>query len=269
MLRPVEPAEQLKPFVRKYVQLEVSATESWPVPARSVTCVEFTFGEPYRIHHVDSSLVEITYPATLIGAKTYNRIRLELRGRVETFAIFFQPTGLQRLFSLPGNVIVNEHYQADAVLGAAMRCLHLQLAEAKSFHERVRIADAYFGKRIPCVHDRCTVDAAVREIISKQGCVRIPELAGHTGFGLRQFERRFVHDLGISPKLYARIIRFEAAMRKRPGLRGSTGRKSRMSLSTTIRCTWSTTSNCCRAKAHRRWLRTTSFLAPLPRKSKA
>jgi hypothetical protein len=77
MLRPVEPADPLKPFVRKYVQLEVSATDLWPVPARSVTCIEFTFGEPYRIHRIDGSPVETPHPAILIGAKTHNRIRLE------------------------------------------------------------------------------------------------------------------------------------------------------------------------------------------------
>jgi len=215
MLRTVEPAEQLKSFVRKYVQLEVSAAELWPVPARSITCIEFTFGEPYRIHRVDRSSVEITHPAILIGAKTHNRIRLELRGRVETFVIFFQPTGLQRLFSLPGNLIVDEHYEASAVLGTVMRGLHFQLAEAESFLARVQIANTYFTRRIPCIQDLCVADAAVREIISSQGCIRIPELAQHAGIGLRQFERRFVHDLGINPKLYARIIRFEAAMRKK------------------------------------------------------
>ena len=35
------------------------------------------------------------------------------------------------------------------------------------------------------------------------------------GLSPRQFERRFADVLGISPKLYARIIRFEAAVRKR------------------------------------------------------
>ena len=91
----MEPANQLKPFVRNYIQLEASATELWPVPARSIICIEFTFREPYRIHHVDRSLVEIASRAGLIGAKTYNRIRLELCGRVETFAVFFS----QQVFS--------------------------------------------------------------------------------------------------------------------------------------------------------------------------
>lgn len=96
-----------------------------------------------------------------------------------------------------------------------MRRLHLQLTEAKSLYKRIRIADTYFNQRIPCAHNPCLVDAAAREIICKQGCIRIPQLAGHIGTGLRQFERRFVHDLDTCPKVYARIIRFEAAMRKR------------------------------------------------------
>jgi transcriptional regulator GlxA family with amidase domain len=32
---------------------------------------------------------------------------------------------------------------------------------------------------------------------------------------MRQFERRFRHEIGIPPKLYARIIRFEAAVRRK------------------------------------------------------
>ena len=221
MLRPAELADPLKPFVRKYVQLEVSAVDLWPVPARSITCIEFTFGKPYRIHRFDGSPVETTYPAILIGAKTQNRIRLELRGRVETFAIFFQPTGLQRLFSLPGNLIVDEHYEAHTVLGSAMTSLYLRLSEAKSFCKRVQIADTYFTQRIPRVCSRSLVDAAARDIIWRQGHIRISQLVSHIGIGLRQFERRFVHDIGIGPKQYARIIRFEAAMRKKvefPGL---------------------------------------------------
>ena len=218
MLRPTDPAKQLRRYVRKYVHVEVSLADSvlfLPIPARSVTCIEFTFGDPYRIHHVDGSALEITHPTTIIGAKTCQRIRLELRGHVETFAILFQPTGLQRLFSLPGGAIVNAHYEADIVLGPAVARLRLQLEEAKSFAERVRLADACLTSLIPSVDDRLSVDAAVQQIVSKDGCVGILDLASDAGLSSRQFERRFAEVLGISPKLYTRIIRFEAAVRKR------------------------------------------------------
>jgi AraC-like DNA-binding protein len=218
MLHPAEPAKQLRRYVRKYVHVESSLANSalfWPIPARSVTCIEFTFGEPYRIHHADGSRLETTFPSTLIGAKTYQRISLELRGHVETFAILFHPTGLQRLFSMPGAAIVNEHYEADMVLGPAMGHLRVRLGEAKSLVERVRIADAFLTTLIPRVENTQTVDAAVDAIVSSQGCVRIADLSRHAGLGLRQFERRFASYLGINPKFYARIVRFEAAIRNK------------------------------------------------------
>src|SRR5687767_1559031 len=55
-------------------------------------------------------------------------------------------------------------------------------------------------------------EAAV-EILSRSGCVRVTELARSAGIGIRQFERRFRYEIGVSPKLYARIARFEAALR--------------------------------------------------------
>jgi AraC-like DNA-binding protein len=116
---------------------------------------------------------------------------------------------------LPGIVIVNKHYEADMMLGPALAHLRLQRGEAQSFLQRVQIADVFLATLIPHLDAACSVDAVVGEIVSKQGCVGLPELASHAGLGLRQFERRFADVLGISPKLYARIVRFEAAVRKR------------------------------------------------------
>ena len=52
-------------------------------------------------------------------------------------------------------------------------------------------------------------------MISRQGCLRVQALADGMGLSLRQFERRFTTHLGISPKVYARILRFEAAIHRK------------------------------------------------------
>jgi transcriptional regulator GlxA family with amidase domain len=43
----------------------------------------------------------------------------------------------------------------------------------------------------------------------------VSDLAHKAGFGIRQFERRFRYEIGIPPKLYTRIVRFEAALRRK------------------------------------------------------
>jgi AraC-like DNA-binding protein len=216
MLRPAEPAKELKAFVRKYVQLEAETLQLiWPIPARSIGCIEFTFGVPYSIRHLDRTRLEITHPATLIGAKTHQRIQLESQGHTETFTILFQPTGLQTVFALPGNLLVDEHYDAGAVLGSRLSELREMLGEAGSFEERVQIANGFF-RAMPAQVLKCReMDCAIREMIAKQGCIRVQDLAHHAGLSVRQFERRFTTVLGISPKVYARILRFEAALHRK------------------------------------------------------
>ena len=218
MLRQAEPAQQLKRFIRKYAQLDVRATggaASWPIPARSIPCIEFTFGDPYRIRPVNGTPIEFTRPAMLVGAKTRQKIRLEPSGRVESFTVLFQPTGLQRLVSLPAGILVDEHYEADSVLGAAFASLHSQLEEAQSFAHRLVIADGFFSSHISQSGAESGLDAALGTMISRQGHLRMQDLADGMGISLRHFQRRFADRLGISPKLYARILRFEAALHKK------------------------------------------------------
>lgn len=225
MLSTAPTAQELRPFVQNYVQIRVSVNGArifWPIPARSFTCIEFTFGEPYEIFPLNSSRSERTHPSTLIGAKTYQRIRLQLQGHVETFTILFRPTGLQRLFSLQGLEIVNDHPEADAVFGPEMNALRNRLGNAGSFQERVAIADQYLKAKARACASPSGIDRAAQEITSKRGCARVQDLADKTGMSLRQFERKFAQELGITPKLYARIVRFEAAVDSRIRSPGST-----------------------------------------------
>ncbi len=45
-----------------------------------------------------------------------------------------------------------------------------------------------------------------------EGAVHISRLAGDVGLGLRQFERRFRESMGMSPKMFARVARFQSAL---------------------------------------------------------
>jgi transcriptional regulator GlxA family with amidase domain len=49
-------------------------------------------------------------------------------------------------------------------------------------------------------------------ILARSGRVRMPELAAYSGISSRQFERVFCERYGMRPKLYARIVRFQAAL---------------------------------------------------------
>ncbi|HEY0435587.1 MAG TPA: helix-turn-helix domain-containing protein, partial [Phenylobacterium sp.] len=54
---------------------------------------------------------------------------------------------------------------------------------------------------------------AARELHRRSGSTLVSDLAASVELGVRQFERRFRREIGMSPKLYARVVRFEAALR--------------------------------------------------------
>ena len=111
--------------------------------------------------------------------------------------------------------LIDQHYEASLVIGRKMERLHSRLAEVNRFAERVSIADEELSALMPGVDRERRIDSAVQAISASNGCIRIPDLADQAGISLRQFERRFTAELGITPKRYARIVRFEAALAKK------------------------------------------------------
>lgn len=224
MIRAEKPAAALQQFVRYYVELEnrfPAQAFIQPVPARTAVVIDFILGDPYEAWSADQSRHETTHLVAVIGAQTYRRIHLAMRGHVHEFVILFQPGGFSRLFSVPPDELTNRHFEGRAVLGRSVDELRCRLGEAESFTERIRVADHYLLARAPH-SSHGGVTAAARELQHHRGRLRISGLAEMAGLSLRQFERRFISEVGMSPKLYARVARFEAALEikvRAPGLR--------------------------------------------------
>jgi AraC-like DNA-binding protein len=212
------PAPALRHLIRYYYQVEThlaGATAVQPVPARSPQAIEFTFGAPFEVRRLDWGVARKAYPIALIGSQTFRRVELLMHGDIDAFTIVFQPGGLSALFSVPADELTNNDFEGEAVLGRRLGELLRQLGDVSSFVDRARVADAYL-----CAKDRAResisgISKAATRVLSSSGCVRVSDLAHNTGLGIRQFERRFRYEIGIAPKLYARIVRFEAALRRK------------------------------------------------------
>jgi AraC-like DNA-binding protein len=218
VFRTARPAPALRQLVRYYYQFDLDLrgrTLLQPVPARSPQAIEFTFGTPYIVRRLARGSVERAHPVALIGAQTFRRVDLVMQGKVDAFTIVFQPGGLFRLFSVPAQVLTNDHFEGRSALGRRLGELERRLGDVTSFHDRVRVADDWLSARRPVADTISDTARAAAEVLSRNGCVRVLDLALGAGIGVRQFERRFVHEIGVTPKLYARIARFEAALRRK------------------------------------------------------
>lgn len=217
-MRSCRPALPLQHLIRYYYQVTdwlPRAILLQPVPARSPSILEFVLGDAYRVHRLERDIVERAPVATLVGAKTHRTVDLHLQGRIDAFTIAFQPGGLTALFGLPADELTNQDFDAESVIGASIGEMGQRLAEFAGFEDRARIADECLLRALPAQGSATHIARLAATIGERNGCVQVADLAARAGLGLRQFERRFVREIGIAPKLYSRIVRFEAALRLR------------------------------------------------------
>jgi AraC-like DNA-binding protein len=215
LMRLAGAAPELAQYVRFYAHQEArlgNASLFHPVPARAAPMVEFQFGDRKEVHWCNRPFIQSSQSATIVGLQTHRRVRLRVSGTVESFIIFFQPTGLQCMFSLPMQELIDMDYEARAVLGIWIDELEQRLGNSRSFEERVRVANAFFLSRCSILPSPDCITTAALSILHRRGSIPIQALARRTGMSTRQFERRFTREIGLAPKLYSRIARFESSL---------------------------------------------------------
>ena len=221
------PRPSLEPFLRFYVQREAripgGATVVHPVPARPAPMIVFDFDDPTDVLVYAQRATKRSPLAVVVGPQTYRRLEMQLRGALDTLVIAFQPDGINRLFSVPMQLLTDCDFEAHSVLGSFITKLGERLGNSRSFTERVRVIEEAFLPRALASTSHDGVSSAANRIILAGGRAPIPALAGQAGLSVRQFERRFLQQVGMRPKLFARIARFEAALENKARFAASHG----------------------------------------------
>ena len=210
-----KPSACLEPFIRFFIQRDiriVGNTVVHPVPARPAPMIVFDFSDPTNILYYAKKSISRSPFAVVVGPQTYRRLEMQLHGSLDTFVIGFEPDGLFYLFGIPTNELTNCDFEAHSVLGSAITRLAERLGNSIDFSQRVRIVEQALMPRALRCSGIDGISAAVRVISVARGPTRIPVLASNSGISVRQFERRFLQQVGMRPKLFARIARFEAAL---------------------------------------------------------
>jgi AraC-like DNA-binding protein len=209
------PAAALDRFVRFYVQREVQirgAPVIHPVAARAASMIEFDFADPVDVVSVDGRWRQKSPRFVVVGPNTHRKLDLHLHGSLNSFVIMFQPDGLQRLFGLPTAEVTDRSFDVQCVLGRYGLRAGQILGEAASFEARVRLANEWLFRQSLQAREVDAISEAANRMIRTGGRVDLLALADRVGLSSRQFARRFVQQVGMRPKLFARIARFEAAL---------------------------------------------------------
>jgi transcriptional regulator GlxA family with amidase domain len=132
--------------------------------------------------------------------------------------IRFRPGGAYPFVSLPLAELTDTAIPLDDLWGvAASQRLIDRLASARDDVARLDIiTQALTARLIAHDHERDPlIDIVVASLVRSAGCAGIADLADRAGVTTRHLQRRFQDRVGVSPKVLARILRFQNTLRHR------------------------------------------------------
>ncbi|MBO0937277.1 AraC family transcriptional regulator [Fibrella sp. HMF5335] len=130
------------------------------------------------------------------------------------FQVQFQPGALFRLTGIPATELTNTFVDAEAIFSAEIRLVNERLSYTRHYTEMITIVEEFLLYLIGRAKKQArAIDRASLFLLNNPDTARLDWLADQACLSQRQFYRQFVERSGISPKLYARIARFENAMK--------------------------------------------------------
>jgi AraC-like DNA-binding protein len=176
-------------------------------------CVEliFNFGSPYRLL---AATPPRTLPAAILVGFQKQTLPISVDGTVKVVAARFFAWGALALLADEIRAPVDEVTTLDTGWDEMTHELREDVARGRYEEARTTLQNFLIKKALSRSYDQRLVRSAAKFLYHTKGQCRIEELADVCHASVRQIQRGFQQVVGTSPKIFARILRFEQAQRQ-------------------------------------------------------
>lgn len=129
---------------------------------------------------------------------------------VVLIGVHFAPGGAFPFLGFPAHDLADTHVDLATLWGTSATLLHERLSETKSANERFRVLEAALLDRLHHgVEQHYAVSSALEMFSDIRVGPTIREAAKNIGLSERRFIQVFKNEVGLTPKLFSRIQRFQ------------------------------------------------------------
>ncbi len=196
------PGPHLSPFVHNYWTLQATCASDMCRQQRVVPdgCIDIIF----RRRSPTEAFV-----AFIVGAMT-RPIFEDLAPRAEYLGIRFAPGGFGHFFRAPAGELTDRIVPLECLV-APSRLIEA-VANASDGRTRLQTIEEGLGRWLHSAEPEPILATTLGTIRASGGMVSVARLARRAGWSPRHLQRVFRERVGVSPKLFCRIIRFKAAL---------------------------------------------------------
>lgn len=207
-----KPCKLLQPYVRYYW---VFSSNQMP---KTYT---FPIGCPQIIFHKRTPLfipeLETTqYKLTISGQVNFSS-HLQADGDVEMIVVVFYPHTMNTFLNTPASFFYNQEISGYDIEDKQLDELATQVFECENNNICINLIEEWLLSRLSIRSHDATyrvmrINAAIEKLCAAPHTL-VTKLSSICCLGKKQFEREFYLHVGMNPKEYSRIVRFQKALR--------------------------------------------------------
>lgn len=214
--RTIAPPKDLANFVQFFWTLEGSATAEKPFFHRVLaeSSPEWVFYCKGQFQLYGTTPGRHTTLSSGISGQMQHFKKLFTLNDFCLFGAYLFPYAIPLIFGIPASTLSDQAADTGTLLGREGQLLEQKMYAAPDHQLRAKIISRFIRQRLAKARELTSpVFAPIRQILFSSTTLSIPSLADDCYLSRRQFERKFLHYAGYSPKQFQRIARFNAVIK--------------------------------------------------------
>jgi AraC-like DNA-binding protein len=210
------PQPNLDSLVKCYWTLEVppqaGSSRQRIVPDGCIELIFMLGDDVKRFRSEDDFIIQ---PRAMVIGQITEPFFIEPTGYVNSFATRFYPYGFANFVTTSIKDLANKETPIEKLFGEEpAKDLTQRIIQASGTEERIRIVEDFLLNKL---NNEATIDGIVKStidaILSTGGNTNISTILKDDLSKRRQLERKFLKQIGISPKQLGKIIRLQTALK--------------------------------------------------------
>jgi hypothetical protein len=133
----------------------------------------------------------------------------EVPGPSGTIGVEFSPMGAYRFFRFSQGEIRNQIHPLTDILGRTAKLMEEQIAAESSVNKKIQRLQSFLVRQLEVNSPDQITDYCLRTIVESKGKIGVGALEKKTGYSSRWLNMKFIERVGVSPKNFASIVRFQ------------------------------------------------------------
>lgn len=218
VLQEYKPSLSLAEYIRtiRLVQYQLKQRGSLPAkayPPRPEHCLSFYARDRETVTYKNSGTKTGNLSTVLFGHQTEVSNRF-VGNDFLLIQVVFKPGALYRLTGVPSYQLTNQYIDAQTILSKEVREVNEQINECVTYPQMIAVVETFLLRELRRKpREMHRLDIATANLFNNNLIPGVDQLSKDACLTTRSAERHFRERMGVSPKYFLKVMRFENAFR--------------------------------------------------------